>query len=65
MAANIRRNIETSKHFGGLLTKKGGDIAAATFWGNLEYLILMKGNLHYMLFLQQLIIIQGTLEIKS
>lgn len=28
-------------------------------------LILMKGNLHYMLFLQQLIIIQGTLEIKS
>ena len=30
MAANIRRNIETSKHFGGLFTKKGGDIAAAT-----------------------------------
>ena len=56
---------ETAKHFGGLFTKKGGDIAAATFWGNYEYLILMKGNLHYMLFLQQLIIIQGTLEIKS
>ena len=30
MAANIQRNIETSKHFGGLFKKKGGDIAAAT-----------------------------------
>ena len=40
MAANIRRNIETSKHFGGLLTKKGGDSIAVATHINDEYLII-------------------------
>ena len=44
MAANIRRNIETSKHFLGLITKKGGDSIAVTTYINDEYLILMKGT---------------------
>ena len=40
-AAKIRRKNETSKHFGGLFTKKGGDSIAVATHINDEYLIIM------------------------